>query len=90
MKKQRLSRGLNRDLDIFKHYKFKTKLYFKAHWSGTCVYDVNESYTTKTCTNCGMLNTTVGSKPIFDCGSCGLKIERDTNGSRNIFLKHVC
>lgn len=89
MKQQRLSRGLNRDLDIFKHYKFKRKLYFKARLSNTRVYDVNESYTTKTCTNCGVLNNTVGSKTVFDCDSCGLRIDRDTNGSRNIFLKHV-
>ncbi len=88
LKKKSTNSRLNRDLDINKHYKFKQKLYFKASLSGTKVYDVNESFTTMTCTNCGILNN-VGAREEYKCERCGLVIGRDHNGSRNVLLKHI-
>ena len=44
------------------------------------------SYTTRTCTNCGYLNK-VGACKTIDCKGCDLKIDRDFNGARNIYLK---
>jgi putative transposase len=83
------NRHMNRELDTLCHYKFKQRLYFKASLTKTKVYDVDESYTTMTCTNCGVLNY-VGNNSIYKCASCHLVTERDMNGSRNILLKHVC
>ena len=51
------------------------------------VIEVNEAYTSKTCSKCGKLQN-IGSKKIFRC-KCGLEMARDLNGARNIFLKNI-
>lgn len=76
------------------HYKFRQRLLAKSRQYKNCkVLLVNESYTSKTCGQCGKINHTLGSKKIFKCkkekGGCGLVIGRDINGARNIFIKNV-
>lgn len=67
------------------HFRFKKFLKFKAYELVSNVLDMNEAYTSKTCTWCGNLNN-IGSKSILKC-LCGLIIDRDLNGARNIFLR---
>lgn len=82
-----LSSSTKRTLNILSHFKFKQRLQSKAKTKSHCeVYIVNEDYTTKTCTNCGNLNNVQSEKEIV-CNSCDLKIDRDINGARNIFIK---
>ena len=50
---------------------------------------VGESYTSQTCTKCGERNKKLGGSRHFKCTKCGLEIDRDINGSRNIFLRTV-
>jgi hypothetical protein len=47
---------------------------------------MNESYTSRTCSVCGYLNSKC-SKKEFNCKSCNFNIDRDINGSRNIMIK---
>ena len=70
------------------HYRFKEFLKFKAKEYSSVVIDVNEAYTSRTCSFCGR-DQKIGSKNIFKC-ECGIKVDRDFNGARNIFLKSVC
>ena len=49
---------------------------------------VDESYTSCTCGVCGIINNTKG-KELFSCVSCGLEIDRDVTGSRNILIKNT-
>lgn len=51
-------------------------------------YEVNESFTSKTCSKCGYQNETLSNKDIYDCEQCNLKIGRDINGARNIMLRY--
>ena len=69
------------------HYKFKQFLKFKAEEYSCKVIEVNEAYTSKTCGKCGKMQN-IGSKKIMKC-SCGLELDRDLNGARNIFLKNI-
>ena len=69
------------------HFGFKTFLKHKASELGTTVVEVNEAYTSKTCGKCGQLNN-IGSKPMLKC-RCGLNIDRDLNGARNILLRFL-
>lgn len=69
------------------HYRFKQFLKCKAQEYSCNIIEVNESYTSKTCTNCGKQQN-IGSKKIMKC-SCGLELDRDLNGARNIFLKNI-
>ena len=57
----------------------------------TKVITVNEAYTTKTCSKCGNLNWCIGGKKIFKRpkSECGMVMDRDANGAKNIFLKNM-
>ena len=49
-----------------------------------------EYYTSKTCTKCGNIKHDLKNADIYKCNSCNLKIDRDTNGARNILLRNLC
>lgn len=68
------------------HYAFKERLIYYAKTKHRNVYLVDEHYTTKTCGGCGVIQEMGGNK-MFDCRSCGIHIDRDYNGARNICLK---
>jgi len=68
-------------------YKFKERLKYKCLLKNCNYLEVNESYTSKICSNCTTLNETLGSNKIFNCNKCNITIDRDLNGSRNICFK---
>lgn len=70
------------------HYKFQTILEHKAREFNADINIVNEAYTTMTCGNCSNLNKNVGCSRIFNCLDCGISIDRDLNGARNILIKN--
>ena len=70
------------------HYRFKQFLKNKAAEYSCNIIEVNESYTSKTCTNCGKMQS-IGSKRTMKCSHCGLVLDRDLNGARNIFIKNL-
>ena len=72
------------------HGEFREKLLYKAQDHDTKVIVGNESYTTKTCGNCGIINEKVGGSKVFHCTHCGLRAHRDVHAARNILLKHLC
>ena len=71
------------------HYKFKQRLIHKCEQRDKKLVIVDEYYTTKTCSGCGILNHTVGSSKVFDCQHCKLSLDRDINASINILLKSL-
>lgn len=71
------------------HFKFRKKLEDKAAEYGTNLYLCSEQFTSKTCGRCFMIND-VGSSKVYNCKKCGLEIDRDINGARNILIKQVC
>jgi len=72
------------------HGEFREKLLYKARDQDSKVIVGNESYTTKTCGNCGIINEKVGGSKVFHCTHCGLRAHRDVHAARNILLKHLC
>ena len=83
-----IPKSVVRRMVLLSHYKFKERLRYLCGKMGSNLYVVNEAYTSKTCGNCGCLGN-VGSSAIFKCESCGVEIDRDYNGSRNILLKQL-
>ncbi len=84
------NKKVNRDFNEFKHYKFKMRLLDKSkEIKNTKVLLVGEEYTSKTCSKCGYIKYDLKNSKIFKCNRCSLKIDRDINGSRNIFNKNV-
>lgn len=67
------------------HYRFKQFLIQKAVELKAGVIEVSEAYTSKTCSRCGSIQG-IGSRKVLSC-RCGLRIDRDYNGARGIFLR---
>jgi len=73
----------------WKHYTFRKRLLDKSAQTCNKVIVAGEEYTTKTCTNCLVMNHKIGGNKMFVCPNCKVKVDRDVVGSRNIFLKNV-
>ena len=84
---RKINKKTTRDMLTLSHYSFQQKLIYKANERGKTVILCKEHYTTKTCGVCGTLNNEIGSKKIFHCTKCNLKIDRDHNAARNILIR---
>ncbi len=66
---------------------FKTMLEYKCHQAGVVYGEVNEAYTTQTCSQCGSIEGPKGVAGLrmrrWVC-SCGAGHDRDTNAAQNI------
>jgi len=87
-KKRRLNGRVKFVLSQLSHYRFKEHLKKKSIEYGSEVIIVTEEFTSKTCTNCGCQGTLYDKKRIKLC-KCGVKIDRDINGARNILIKNI-
>lgn len=86
---RKISKENVRKMLTWSHYTFKRRLLTRTERETTNVYIVGEEYTTKTCTSCMTVNNKVGGNKVFKCSNCGLKIDRDLSGARNIFLRNI-
>lgn len=87
-KKKRLSGRVKFVLNMLSHFRFRQHLMNKGNEYGCQISEVTEEYTSKTCTNCGVMSNKY-TKREKSCDKCGYKIDRDLNGSRNILIKNV-
>ena len=87
-KKRTIRSKTVRSMLTWAHYRFRTRLEHKALSCGKEVATVTEEYTSKTCGGCGHVNAKFSSK-TFKCAACGVIMDRDANGARNIFLKQI-
>lgn len=69
----------------FAHYRFKQFLKFKGKEYSCEIIEVSEAWTSRTCSYCGKIHPK-NSKEVMKC-SCGVKVDRDLNGARGIFLR---
>ena len=83
-KKIKLSLEVKFILTSQSYYKFKEYLKAIVKKYQTNIHEVDESYKSQCCTLCGVLSKKYDNKRIKSYICCGLKIDRDTNGSRNI------
>jgi putative transposase len=88
-KKIRLSNNVKFVLSMQSHYKFKEYLKATAKRYRTNIYEVDESFTSQCCTMCGMLSKDYDIERLKTCKACKYKIDRDENGSRNIYIKSI-
>lgn len=88
VKKKKMSKQTKRLLYMYSYNLFKNRMIYKAECNNSKIHIVDESYTSKTCTKCGFLNNHLGSNKVFECPECGMVLDRDINGARNILLKN--
>ncbi|KYC37512.1 transposase [Scytonema hofmannii PCC 7110] len=86
-KKRRINNKSVRQMLTLSHYRFEQHLKQAASRCGVIVVLCNESYTSKTCGNCGHIHHGLGGNKVFKCPHCGIQISRDVNGARNILLR---
>ncbi len=77
-----------RNLLQLRHYRFKQRMKEKCEQRCCELRICTEEYTSKTCGWCGELNI-LKDYNVFECSECKLKIDRDINGARNIFIKNL-
>jgi putative transposase len=77
----------NRDLYAVRHYSFREKLLHKANIKSKSVILCSEAHTSKTCTQCGNMKDDLAGDKVYICGSCGVSIDRDIAGARNILIR---
>jgi len=76
-------------LAVWDHPGFVDRLFDQAKKTKNCkVVEVEEKWTSKTCSSCGKINN-VGKSKTLVCWNCALVIDRDINGARNILLKNM-
>ncbi len=72
---------------------FKTMLEYKSHQAGIVFEEVSESYTTQTCSCCGVIpdSSPKGRADLgireWTCSDCGAVHDRDVNAARNILAR---
>jgi putative transposase len=74
-----------RSLLTWAHYQFKQRLKIVAAMQGKQVIEVDEAYTSKTCSWSGEIVKVGSSERIR--GTDGIQMHRDMNGARGIFLR---
>lgn len=84
---RKINRKSVRNMLSWSHGKFASHLEQIAAGKGVLVVRCNESYPSKTCTNCGHIHNNLGGSKIYKCPQCGHSIARDINGARNIMLR---
>jgi putative transposase len=86
--KRRLNSKTARKMVTWSHGLFRQHLLHKQREYPWCrVYICTEEYTSKTCTACGHIHAHLGGNKRFRCPACGVHLDRDANGARNILLK---
>jgi putative transposase len=83
----RLGVKTNQQISQWPHGQFARYLKEKAARLGIVVEWVNESYSTKTCSQCRYQHATSPRGRRLRCAGCGAGVHRDVNGASNICSK---
>ena len=84
-----------RGMFCWSHYKFRQHLIAKSElFSDSKVIECDESYTSKTCGYCGIINDKLGGSKVFKCKqeTCqqkSIRSDRDIHTARNILLRYL-
>ena len=89
LKSDTIHKSAKRKLQALSHYKFKTRLKYKAASVGAKVKIQNEWGTTKGCPCCGRSNKLTLADRIFKCTGCDYVAKRDDKAACCIMLKHL-
>jgi len=84
-----LGRVSNQKISQWPHGQFVRYLTEKAQRLGISVEQIDESYSTRTCSHSGHVHPFSPRGRRFRCAGCGARVHRDVNGSANICSKAV-
>ncbi len=74
---------------------FRTMLKYKCDHAGVWFFEVNEAYTTQTCSCCGSRDSSPKGRAglgirEWTCQGCGTTHDRDVNAAKNILAAGHC
>ena len=75
-------------MSMWAFYHFKQWLHGTAERWGMTIINIDEAYTSKTCSQCGTVKAEVKGR-VFECDGCGLVMDCDVHTTRNIYLKNM-
>lgn len=89
--KRNISSRSARAMLTWSHYRFRRRLLDKVvlYGSDRRVIICDEAYTSKTCGQCGNINSKLGASKNFACPACHSCVDRDINGARNVLLRFL-
>lgn len=87
--KSKLHKKTNNRLQYWSYKNSLDKLERLSEEEGFCFLKVNPAYTSQLCSNCGELDKSARQGEIYQCKSCGLLIDADTNGAKNILHRGI-
>jgi IS605 OrfB family transposase len=90
IREQRRSRKQNRELHSWAFGELRQYITYKAQEKGIDVKQVDPSYTSQRCYQCGEIEETVRDRNSFRCDSCGHSDHADMNAARNIAVRQPC
>jgi putative transposase len=82
-----LGRHTNQKISQWPHGQFVRDLQDKARRAGITVEQIDESYSSRTCSVSGHVHPTSPRGRRFRCAGCGARVHRDVDGSANICSK---
>ncbi|NBU33979.1 hypothetical protein EB077_01455 [bacterium] len=85
---KKLNKRSKEKMASLRHCSFVDRLKYKSRETKSYVYEINEAYTSKTCSNCGNIKEDLKNKDTYECKKCNIMIGRDINASKNIMLRY--
>lgn len=79
--------GLNRSVAEQSWGAVISQLDYKSRWYGREFVKVDPKHTSQTCSGCGAVASENRQGKMYDCGSCGLSMDADTNAAVNILRR---
>ena len=89
LKKNKIGKMTKRLMTMYSSFKFKERLKYQCKKYGRHLIIVDESYTSRTCGQCGNIHHNLNGNKVFTCPRCKISMDRDASGSRNILLKNL-
>lgn len=69
--------------------KLISRLKYKCESKNVNFYLIDESFTSKLCSQCSWFNEKLGTSKVFECKECSNVMKRDVNAARNIMIKSL-
>ncbi len=82
------SRASRRRISLWPFRELQRQIEYKAGWDGVQVEYVSGAWTSKTCSNCGLIDHSLRlTDRSWQCPQCGCQHDRDLNAARNIVAR---
>ena len=87
--KSKLNTKFKNRLQYWSYKQVLAKLALRSEEEGFYLLSVDPAYTSQTCSSCGVVDKSNRKGEVYQCLSCGLLIDADTNGAINIHNRGI-